>query len=134
MEWYWGESSKEKINDEMRDKPDGSFLVRKAANKAADEYTLTVRKGGSNKLIKIIHKGGKYGFVEHLMNFNSVQELVDHYRNTSLKEYNNSLDVTLTHPVSKQKSIKNKDNKNIDVLKNIYVDLYFKCAKHNKTY
>ncbi len=57
------------------------------------------RKGGSNKLIKIYHRNGKYGFVETQMTFNSVIELVTFYRHNSLSRYNNSLDITLKHPV-----------------------------------
>ena len=60
-----------------------------------------VRKGGSNKLIKIFEKHGRYGFVEPLQ-FISVMELVDYYMNNSLMHYNKTLDVKLRHPVKKE--------------------------------
>ena len=39
-------------------------------------------QGGSNKLVKICHEGGKYGF-SHPFQFNSVVELVDFYQVTA---------------------------------------------------
>lgn len=58
------------------------------------------RKGGNNKLIKIYHRDGKYGFSEPLT-FSSVVELISHYRHQSLAQYNTKLDVKLLYPVSR---------------------------------
>lgn len=67
-------------------------------------FVALCRKGGNNKLIKIYHREGRYGFSEPLT-FLSVVELINHYRHDSLAQYNAKLDTKLLFPVSKYQQV-----------------------------
>lgn len=99
------------------------------------EYTLTLKKDGTDRVIKIYHSNGRYGFLKECA-YSSVVELIDIHRTKSLKDYNSVLDVKLLYPVSRfsqdeeyRNLLENKDalvQKFVDVtteIKNLYLSL-----------
>ena len=58
------------------------------------------RKNGVNKLVRIMHADGMYGFSEPLT-FPSVPELVQYYYYHSLAHYNPKLDVKLMYAIKR---------------------------------
>lgn len=76
------------------------------------------RKDGHNKLIKIYHREGKYGFSDPLT-FTSVVELIWYYQQHSLVEYNAMLDLMLTYPVSRFQKVGERCRENVRILRRV---------------
>ncbi|KAL5486715.1 hypothetical protein EMCRGX_G019231 [Ephydatia muelleri] len=134
QDWYWGSISKEEATNHMKDAPEGSFLVRDAA-RVSGYYTLTLKKGGVNRLIRIIHRDGLYGFAEPL-EFSSVVDLINFYRENTMAPYSPKLDITLVKGLSRRELLgqPDQDENNEDMVVEGLQEIEKQLREKNKKY
>ncbi|ESO07522.1 hypothetical protein HELRODRAFT_76166 [Helobdella robusta] len=99
--WMADRSDRHMAEEYLRCKKKGTFLIRR---KTEDSYALSIVAPNPNKdgltighcLIDKTETG--YGFAEPFYIHKDLKDLVLHYRETSLIEYNDILDVRLEFP------------------------------------
>lgn len=58
-----------------------------------------MRINNTNKLVRIYVVDGKIGFTHKTLDYDSVVDLIDYYRNSSLEEHNPTLKTSLKFPL-----------------------------------
>uniref|UniRef100_A0A3P8WIM5 Vav 3 guanine nucleotide exchange factor b n=1 Tax=Cynoglossus semilaevis TaxID=244447 RepID=A0A3P8WIM5_CYNSE len=94
--WFAGPMERYQAEVELLDRENRTFLVRHRS-KECTEYAISIKFNDKIKHIKILSKDGCFYIAESRL-FRTVLDLVDYYRQHSLKEGFSSLDTTLQKP------------------------------------
>ncbi|XP_026526593.1 phosphatidylinositol 3-kinase regulatory subunit beta [Notechis scutatus] len=98
--WYVGKINRTQAEEMLVGKRDGTFLIRESSQRGC--YACSVVVDGDTKHCVIYKTATGYGFAEPYNLYASLKELVLHYKHTSLVQHNDSLNVTLAHPILSQ--------------------------------
>ncbi|KAM9322710.1 guanine nucleotide exchange factor VAV3-like isoform 2-T2 [Pholidichthys leucotaenia] len=94
--WFAGPMERYQAEDELLDRGNSTFLVRHRS-KECTEYAISIKFNDKVKHIKILTKDGSFYISENRL-FKTVLDLVEYYKQHSLKEGFSSLDTTLQVP------------------------------------
>ncbi|XP_068939274.1 proto-oncogene vav [Petaurus breviceps papuanus] len=94
--WYAGPMERAEAENILTDRSDGTFLVRQRVKDSA-EFAISIKFNVEVKHIKITTGEGLYRITEKKA-FRGLVELVEFYRQNSLKDCFKSLDLTLQFP------------------------------------
>jgi len=101
--WFVGKMSREQLALIFSEKlPDGAFLVRESTHRPG-EYSMSISFGGRVKHIMICRTpdGGFAMTKGSVAGWPTIQELVGHFKNTSLKMFFKDLECTLAVPIKR---------------------------------
>ncbi|KAG8014328.1 Guanine nucleotide exchange factor VAV3 [Nibea albiflora] len=94
--WFAGPMGRDQAEVELLDRGNSTYLVRHRS-KECTEYAISIKFNDKVKHIKILTKDGCFYIAESRL-FKTVLELVEYYKQYSLKEGFSSLDTTLQVP------------------------------------
>ncbi|XP_050296677.1 protein vav isoform X2 [Anthonomus grandis grandis] len=114
--WYVGEMDRAVVQEKMERRENGTFLVRISTRRGQDPYVVTLKADGEMKHMRIMSKNDGCGdvkkyYLSEARFFNSIEEMIVHYENYSLKENFARLDQRLLYPFYQLKAVvlKNHD-------------------------
>uniref|UniRef100_A0A672Z1H0 Vav 3 guanine nucleotide exchange factor b n=1 Tax=Sphaeramia orbicularis TaxID=375764 RepID=A0A672Z1H0_9TELE len=94
--WFAGPMERYQAEEELLDKENSTYLIRHR-RKEYTEYAISIKFNDKVKHIKILTKDGCFYIAESRL-FKTVLDLVEYYKQHSLKEGFSSLDTTLQVP------------------------------------
>ncbi|CAJ1072620.1 guanine nucleotide exchange factor VAV3-like isoform X1 [Xyrichtys novacula] len=94
--WFAGPMERYQAEEELLDRGNSTYLVRHRS-KECTEYAISIKFNEKVKHIKILTKDGCFYIAESRL-FKTVMDLVEYYKQHSLKEGFSSLDTTLQIP------------------------------------
>ncbi|XP_055084543.1 guanine nucleotide exchange factor VAV3-like isoform X1 [Periophthalmus magnuspinnatus] len=94
--WFAGPMDRSQAEEELQERDHGTYLIRNRS-KECTEYAISIKFTDKVKHIKILTKDNCFYIAEARL-FKTVLELVDYYKQHSLKEGFSSLDTTLLVP------------------------------------
>ncbi|KAM8727618.1 guanine nucleotide exchange factor VAV3-like isoform 1-T1 [Acanthopagrus schlegelii] len=94
--WFAGPMERYQAEVELLDRENGTYLIRHRS-KECTEYAISVKFNDKVRHIKILTKDGCFYIAETRL-FKTVLDLVEYYKQYSLKEGFSSLDITLQVP------------------------------------
>uniref|UniRef100_A0A3Q1EW00 Vav 3 guanine nucleotide exchange factor b n=1 Tax=Acanthochromis polyacanthus TaxID=80966 RepID=A0A3Q1EW00_9TELE len=104
--WFAGPMERYQAEVELLDRGNSTYLVRHRS-KECTEYAISIKFNDKVKHIKILTKDGGFYIAESRL-FKTVLDLVEYYREHSLKEGFSSLDTTLQVPYRELSGPNNK--------------------------
>ncbi|KAL0966916.1 hypothetical protein UPYG_G00302220 [Umbra pygmaea] len=94
--WFAGPMERHQAEVDLMDRDNGTYLIRYRTREFT-EYAISIKFKDNVKHIKILTKNGCFYIAETRL-FKTVLELVDHYKQNSLREGFRTLDTTLQIP------------------------------------
>ena len=96
VNWYFPGIDRTCAERMLTDKPHGTFLVRRSHD---NRHALSISCNGVVEHCRIEETSRGIGFAEPYNIYANLKELVLHYSQYSLEEYNDKLNTKLAHPI-----------------------------------
>ncbi|EPQ09758.1 Phosphatidylinositol 3-kinase regulatory subunit beta [Myotis brandtii] len=96
--WYVGKINRTQAEEMLNSKRDDTFLIHESSQWGC--YACSVVVDSDTKHCVIYLSATGLGFAEPYNLYGSLKELVLHYQHTSLLQHNDTVTITLAHPIA----------------------------------